>query len=133
MDTKLRACVAFVAARLISGRNASFIYDYSQSKYIGMEGSVKPEGVNLYDNDRCCYFAGLGNGSFFNLYDFGGQCFVELRIEGREFEGHDYQTPSNFNGKVDGEAISLYDGAVSQSFFFRLAEQISQEKTALSE
>jgi len=45
MKPNTRACVAYVAARLISKREASAIYDYSQSKYMDVTlvalGTVK--------------------------------------------------------------------------------------------
>ncbi len=120
MDSKLRACVAYVAGRLISGREFSVIYDDSRSTDVKIEGSIKTDYINLFDHDRQCYVAGQGNGNFYDLHDYGGQCFFELSIEGDTFHGYDYQTPCSFKGEVKGDAVSLYDDQACLSFSFRI-------------
>jgi len=120
MDSKLRACVAYITGRLISGRDFSSIYDGSRSIDVEIEGSIKPDYINLFDHDRQCYVAGQGNGNFYNLHDYGGQCFFELSIEGDTFHGYDYQTPCSFKGDVKGDTVCLYDDQFCQSFNFKI-------------
>jgi len=131
MHPKLRPCIAYIAGRLISGRNASSIYDNLQSKTICFEGEVTAENVKVFDQDRGCYLsglgaglgAGLGDGKAFELYDFGGMYYVELIIDGNNFEGYDHGTPSSFKGEMRGNEITVYDDAFSESFGFVLSPE----------
>jgi hypothetical protein len=120
MHPKLRTCIAYVAGRLISGREASSIYDNLQSKIICIEGQVTAENVKIFDQDRGCYLSGLGDGKAFELYDFGGMYYVELIIDGNSFEGYDHGTPSLFKGEIKGDEITVYDDGESKYFSFVL-------------
>jgi hypothetical protein len=120
MHPKLRPCIAYVAGRLISGREAPSIYDNFQSKNICIDGVVTAENVKIFDHDRGCYLSGLGDGSAFELYDFGGMYYVELIIDGNKFEGYDHGTPSLFKGEIKGEEITMYDDAFAGTFSFVL-------------
>ena len=120
MNPNTRACVAFVAGRLISGQAASSVYDYSQSKYVSIDGNVKSNNVDVYDYDRGCHFGGSGNGKTFDLYDYGGSHHVELKINGSNFEGYDYGASCHFSGDVRGGDISLYDYGESTYFNYSL-------------
>jgi hypothetical protein len=120
MHPKLRTCIAYVAGRLITGREASSIHDKSQAKDIGIEGVVTPDQVKVFDGDRGCYLSGLGDGKAFELYDFGGMYYVELVLDGNSFEGYDHGTPSLFKGEMKGDEIALYDDAFSETYRFVL-------------
>jgi hypothetical protein len=47
MKSNLRACVAFVAGSLLSGKRASSVYDYSRNGYINISGSVDRHSVQI--------------------------------------------------------------------------------------
>ncbi|MEN6465775.1 MAG: hypothetical protein ABFD62_11400 [Syntrophaceae bacterium] len=120
MHPKLRTCIAYVAGRLISGRDATSIYDKSQAKDIFIEGPVTPASVKVFDRDRGCYLSGLGDENAYELYDFGGMYYVELIVTGNTFEGYDHGTPSLFKGEMNGDDITMYDDAFSETFSFVL-------------
>jgi hypothetical protein len=107
-----RACVAFVAARLISGLGSSSVYDYSQSRHISIDGSVDQNQVSVYDYDRRCHFGGSPS----SLYDYGRRAHVSLDISGRSFSGYDHGDRHHFSGTVTGNSISFYDFGEARYF-----------------
>ena len=111
MNSNSRACIAYVAASLC-GAHASYVYDYSQSKYINMSGSVDSNNVHIYDYDRGCYVSGSLN----NLYDYGNRAYIELSMRKFQFSGYDYHTGSYFSGEVKGNSVSVYDYETSSYY-----------------
>ena len=61
MKPNLRAGIAFIAGCLISKKQSSSVYDYSQSKHISISGDVQLGNVNIYDYDQGCHISGNGN------------------------------------------------------------------------
>jgi hypothetical protein len=112
MHPNTRACVAFIAGKIISGSGNSSVYDYSQSKYINISGSVSATKVSAYDHDRGCHFGG----NLPSLYDYGRSVHVSLEINGQDFKGYDYGDSQHFTGKVNGRSVSFYDYGESQYF-----------------
>lgn len=110
MSPNVRACVAYVAARLTSGRDATAIYDHSRSCHVLISGDVSPAEVSVYDYDRHCHFAGSGDGAGgFTIYDYGQRHHVALSITGGDFSGYDYRSGRHFQGSVSDSMVTLYD------------------------
>src|SRR4051812_20645845 len=107
MKPATRACVAYVAARLITQTRASSVYDYGRSKYLSVDGDISDKNVNVYDYGRGCYISGSGHNGEFDLYDYGNSRYVQLKVRGRHFKGYDYDTSQHFSGEVSGGAISF--------------------------
>ena len=105
MNTGLRAGIAYIAGRLISGRQSNHVYDYSRGKHIAMSGSVETGQINLYDHGRGAHITGSGT----QLFDQSEGCHVSLQLNGNQFSGFDYGAGRHFNGNVNGSNISLYD------------------------
>jgi len=105
MNDSTRACIALVAVGLISGKKASSVYDYTQSKHISISGNVDGNSVSIYDYDRGCHVS--GNPS--NLYDYGNNAHIQLRINGNQISGYDYASGSHFSGSVHGGSVTIYD------------------------
>ena len=122
MQTKLRTCIAFIAGRLITGLEATSIYDHGQSKSVRFEGPVSPAFIKVYDHDRECYTSGGGEACAYELFDFGYQHHIDLRTNGNTFEGYEDYTPSLFRGEVNGSEISFYDDNESKTFLFSLSK-----------
>lgn len=114
MHPNTRACVAFVAAKLISGGGSSSVYDYSQSKHVSIGGSVTRSGVSIYDYERRCHFGGSPS----SLYDYGRRAHISLNINGRQFTGYDYGDGHHFSGTVNGNSVSIYDYGKSSHFSY---------------
>lgn len=113
MNSNSRACIAYIAASLC-GVNGSHVYDYSQSKYINISGSVDSNNVHIYDYDRGCYVSGSPN----NLYDYGSKGYITLTMRSSNFSGYDYHTGSHFSGQVNGNSVSVYDYETSSYYSY---------------
>jgi hypothetical protein len=116
MDPNTRACVAYVAARLLSGRKSSSIYDYSQSRHISIDGDVTQRNVGVYDYDRGCHFSGQPP----SFYDYGRGAHVTLDVKGKNFSGYDYGDGHHFSGSVSGTSVTLYDYGESSHFNYSI-------------
>lgn len=116
MNAGTRACIAYIAGRLITRGTGGNIYDFSRSKHFSFSGSVEAQRVNVYDHDRSCHFGGTPP----SLYDFGGRHHVRLELNGQQFSGYDFGAQHHFRGSVQGTRISLYDFGESKHFHFNL-------------
>lgn len=116
MDSGARSCIAFIAAKLISGRAGSYVFDYAESRYKSMGGIVEKDHINLFDYDRSCYVSG----SSAQLFDYGTASHIQLKISGQAFSGYDYKSSAHFSGSVSGGAISFYDYGQSQYFNYKV-------------
>lgn len=109
MRSDVRACIAYVAIRIISGRNASGVYDNSGAGYISISGQITATNVNVFDYSRGAHFGGSGSGGRFSLFDYGHSHHVDLKIKGDKYDGFDYGSSCHFSGTVNGASTSLYD------------------------
>lgn len=116
MDSASRACVAYVAGRVVVGKNSSHIYDYDRSRHVSIGGTIDGKQVSVYDYDRGCHFSG----TLPSLYDYGRSCHVSVEIKGRNFSGYDYGSSAHFSGSVSGSSVSLYDYGTSQHYSYGL-------------
>lgn len=104
MKDHVRGAVTYVAGRLISGKRSTSIYDYSKSCHRSIGETVDSSRVNVYDYEAQCHFGGGGNGDVFNLYHYGEQGHVSLRISNLSFSGYDYGAQTLFSGNVNGSS-----------------------------
>jgi hypothetical protein len=110
-----RRAISYIAARLITGKNSGFVYDYAHSSYFNYSGTVS-SSVSVYDYSRSCFLTGNTN----SIYDYGTSQYISLKIEGNRFNGYDYETGSFFNGTVNGNSISFYDYADGSYYNFTI-------------
>ena len=118
MQPKLRTTIAFIAGRVITGRELSSIYDHLQGKSVQFESTFSPNYISVFNADRGCYTAGPMEGGILDLYDYGHQHLIDLQISGRTFKGWDDLASCGFSGEVNGEEISFLDDGEGQAFTF---------------
>lgn len=47
--------IAYLAARMQTGKAAGAVYDFTAGKYTWMSGTVTDTSINIYDHDRGCH------------------------------------------------------------------------------
>jgi hypothetical protein len=120
MEKFVRAAVAYVAGRLISGKESSSIYDFSEKDYTSLGGPVSPASVNVFDYTHACYISGGGNGQTLKLFHCGVNNYISLTLRGDSFAGYDYGSGSHFSGMVRRFRIRLYDSGSNAYFSYSI-------------
>jgi len=120
MEAHLRAALAYIAGRLVSGKNSSAVYDHSRSRQILMNGTAKGRLVAIFDHDRRCHISGSGNGFQYSLYHHGENRLISLTLQGSVIGGHDYGRSASFTGTVEDNSISLFEPATCRQFSYSL-------------
>jgi hypothetical protein len=110
MKADTRRAVAYIAARAITGADASSVYDFDAGKHTLFSGDVAAHEVSVYDFDAKCHIGG----ELSSLYHFGHKKHIQLTLEGTSFSGFDFDDSRHFSGDVNGSSISLYDHATSK-------------------
>jgi hypothetical protein len=112
MNDNLRACLAYIAARLIGGSNRASVYDFARAKHISVSGTVDSKSVNIYDHDRGAHVTG----TLPSLYDHGLGSHVSLTVNGAEFSGYDHGSASHYSGRLTGSTVTIFDHGTSQHY-----------------
>lgn len=120
MDLFKRRIIAFIAAKLISGKEINKIFDRSSSKYAQIFGDVTPTKINVYENERNQLITGSGDIRGISLYDFATAKFIDLKIDKNKFDGFDYETKKIFYGEVNDNTVSLFDFQDSKHHYYVL-------------
>jgi hypothetical protein len=101
--------VAYVASRLISGAESSFIFDIAGPGHRSMGGTVNDKCVNVYDFSENCQLTGNSSAGLFQLFHCGERVHITLEIRGTSFRGFDHGIGRHFSGTVNGPRISIND------------------------
>lgn len=120
MRDDLRARVAYVAARLITRADAQEISDHSRTLVLRIEGLVSDDTIDVYDFNRSCRLSGERTDEGFTLYDHNDDAYVDLNLDGDEFEGFDYATGTRYTGEVRAEGIRIFDYGEFTDFEYSL-------------
>lgn len=111
MTHEKRVCVA-AAVALIRNGWAGNVYDYGRGKYVMITSSISGRDISIYDFDRNGYLTGMVP----NLYDYPSGAYINVNVNGDQFNGFDYQTSRWFNGSVNGSMVLVFDGEVGRYF-----------------
>ncbi len=118
MNLYKRRIVAFVAGKLISGKEIVKIFDRSNSSYNEITGEVSIARINVYDTEKNELIIGSGDEKGISLYDFVTAKFIELKIDGDKFEGFDYESKKIFYGNMKDNTISFFDFQDSKHHYY---------------
>ncbi len=109
MKHQTRACIAYIAGRLLTKWRPKLLFDPVQSKHLIIKGKVRKTGVYVHDFSRNCFITGDGKDGSYTLYDQGGRHHVSLKIEDGKFSGYDHGTRTAYNGRVEEDTVKLFD------------------------
>ena len=109
MKRNVRAGIAYIAGRLISGKNCASVFDCFRGKHITIGGTVRVGMVNVLDKDSKCLIVGSGSNGRYSLKHEGIKNYIDLSIYGSTFTGYDFASGKQFNGTVEGGSISIFD------------------------
>ncbi|CAB1213262.1 hypothetical protein [Acinetobacter bouvetii] len=114
-----RAALALVVAKLEFGNHKSNIYDYEESDYPQISGTVNQHEAKLFDHHRSVIVEGKNTGREFNLYDYGHNEFISLKKKGiKKYEGYHYGNASYYEITVTGTNITFYDCDTGEYYRF---------------
>ena len=103
MNKDSKACIAYIAARAISGKLTTSVYDEERAAHINISGTVSATHAQVFDHIRGCHI----QGHLMNLYDYGVGAHIKLNINGNTFSGYDYHSGVHFSGRVNGDNICI--------------------------
>lgn len=109
MRDELRARIAYVAARLIVDSSAKEIQDHTRTATVHIEGLVSESAIDIFDFTSSCRLAGEQTEDGYTLFDYDANEYVDLNLDGEEFEGFDYATGTRFTGEVRDRSVRIFD------------------------
>ena len=110
--------VAYIASRLISGAESSFIFDFSGPGHRSMGGTVNEKCVKVYDFSEKCQLTGNFSAGLFQLFHHAERVHLSLEIVGESFRGFDHGVGRPFSGIVMGPKLSFYDQAEHRRYSY---------------
>jgi len=113
-----RRIVAFVIGKLISGREISRVFDKTTSSYNEINGEVSIKSINVFDTEKNEMITGSGDEKGISLYDFATAKFIDLKINGENFDGFDYESKRVFYGDMKDNTVSFFDFQDSKHHYY---------------
>lgn len=120
MKNEVRAAVAYVAGRLVSGKESSSVFGFADKEYTALGGVLSPASVNVFDYTHGCHFSGGGDGRTFVLLHSGVNNHVSLSVQGDRFSGYDHDSGRPFSGMVRRYLIRIYDPELNRVFSYSI-------------
>lgn len=131
INPETKACIAYIAGRLISGSESASLYDYSRSKQINFSGNVtrsrvdltmefpeiRDDGWRIYSENA----SGSGDSIYLYLYNAPTMKHIELFISDKGyFNGYDLDPQRRFTGSVHDNKISLKDADFPDQYMYSI-------------
>ena len=122
MRDDLRARIAYVAARLIISTNAKEIQDHARTTAIHIEGLVTDSAIDVFDFSPSCRLSGDKSEDGYSLFDYDANQYVDLNLDGEDFEGFDYATGTRYTGEVREQTVRIFDYGEFTDFEYSLKD-----------
>ncbi|MGE4297419.1 MAG: hypothetical protein AB7E47_05255 [Desulfovibrionaceae bacterium] len=121
MDDHLRACLANVAARLVTGQNVACVFDCHSAVSVPLAGHATPHGADLFDPHGGRRLMGAPQPGGMLLSMPGTTLRITLSIAAETFHGSVTTAPgapaTTFTGTVRRNLVTLQD--FSDGLFYR--------------
>ena len=111
-----------MAARLIGGTDAKQITDHGRTLDVHMEGLVSNNAIDVYDFDGSGHLSGEKSEDGYTLFDHDEEQYVDLNLDGEEFEGFDYATGTRYQGEVRERSVRIFDYGEFTDFEYSLKD-----------
>ncbi len=118
MKDNVRACVAYIAARLITECEFGSIYDCSRNRDFYICGCCDHNKIEVRDTDHGTVITGSSRDGKVILYNHEDSHYIEINISNHMFEGYDRKTNCHFSGEIDESSVLLYDYEDSGHFAY---------------
>ena len=122
MRDELRARIAYVAARLIVNSSAKEIQDHARTTAVHIEGLVSRAAIEVFDFSSSCRLSGEQSEDGFSLFDYDANQYVDLNLDGDDFEGFDYATGTRYTGEVCERSVRIFDYGEFTGFEYSLKD-----------
>lgn len=103
MKRSLKTCVAYIAARAITGHSFNSIYDCGKEKHVIINGDVSATEADIKHPKKGFHI----QGTFDHLTDPDNGIDLTLKIKGEKFSGKDNKSKIKFKGKIHDGYISM--------------------------
>lgn len=122
MRDDLRARIAYVAARLVVNSAAKEIQDHARITAVHIEGLVSKSTIDVFDFSSNCRLSGEQSEEGYSLFDFDANQYVDLNLDGDDFEGFDFATGTRYTGEVRSHSVRIFDFGESTEFEYSLKD-----------
>lgn len=126
MQEGMNICIAYMACRLISGKQPVSLYDYAQARQVKINGLPDAEGLRAFERNLGWYMPGYASGCVYEHAFSNGQA-VELFIKEDTFVVHISGSAAYYIGHVRNDTIYLFDHRESTHLYYRIEECAIEE------
>lgn len=120
-------CIAYIACRLITGKNPAFLYDLEHSQEIEIAGILDIEFLRKFDDDHDGYIPGFASNCTYRYTSGIGPSF-NIFINEKTFVIHINGSSAYFIGNLNNDTVYLYDHNMSTHFRYRITAYIEDHK-----
>ena len=105
MKAEHRYVVAFLAASIGRAKTFTHVYDHDAKAEIPIGGLARADKVDVIEGGARARIAGAPP----ELYHYGSDAHIQLKVEGEALSGYDYASDQHFSGRLTGAAVQIFD------------------------
>jgi len=115
----VRACMAYIAARLITKRDFIFLFDCQRNVQLKLCGRCHEQKIAVTDHEDKAEITGSTSGDSITLYHHKECHYIEMNIFQNRFGGYDHGTCCHFSGEVKEDGVFVYDFSETGHFEYK--------------